>query len=116
MKPGDTVQRLFVYGTLAPGRANHEVLASIPGSWDPATLRGILLDEGWGAKMGCPGIVPDENGDEVEGFVLSSDQLPQHWPRLDAFEGEGYARVPVTVRIDGTRAVDAWVYALNRDS
>lgn len=114
MKPGNQVQRLFVYGTLAPGRANHEVLASIPGSWDAATLKGILFDEGWGAKLGCPGIVPDATGDEVDGFVLSSTDLPQHWQRLDAFEGEGYERVPVTVRIDGTGAVDAWVYALRR--
>ena len=108
------MQRLFVYGTLAPGRANHDVLASVPGTWEPATLRGTLLQEGWGAAMGCPGIVPGEEGDEIEGFVFTSAHLAEHWPRLDAFEGEGYARVPVTVRVNGSRTVDAHVYALNR--
>ena len=108
------MQRLFVYGTLAPGRANHEVLGSISGSWEAATLRGTLLQEGWGAAMGCPGIVPTEDGDEIEGFVFSSAHLADHWRRLDAFEGEGYERVSVTVRVSGTQDVEAYVYAIHR--
>ena len=107
--------RLFVYGTLAPGRDNHEVLSEIPGSWEPATLRGLLLEEGWGAEMGCPGIVPTTGADEVEGFVLSSAHLADHWERLDAFEGAGYTRTAVTVRINGSRDEEAYVYALNRE-
>ena len=107
------MERLFVYGTLAPGRANHEVLKGIPGSWEAATLRGTLLQEGWGAAMGCPGIVATADGDEVEGFVFSSAHLADHWPRLDAFEGEGYERVSVTVTVNGTQEVEAYVYALN---
>ena len=108
------MQRLFVYGTLAPGRANHKVLKAIPGSWEAATLKGTLLQEGWGAAMGCPGIVPTADGGEVEGFVISSAHLADQWPRLDAFEGEGYERVSVTVRVNGTQEVEAYVYALNR--
>ena len=110
------MQRLFVYGTLAPGRANHNVLERIPGSWEAATLRGTLLHEGWGATMGCLGIVPTEDGDEVEGFVFSSAHLADYWPRLDEFEGEGYERVSVTVRINGAHDVEAYVYALSRDA
>ena len=108
------MQRLFVYGTLAPSRANHKILESIPGSWEAATLRGTLLQEGWGVAMGCPGIVPTADGDEVEGFVFSSAHLADHWPRLDALEGEGYERVSVTVRVNGTHDVEAYVYALSR--
>ena len=48
--------RLFVYGTLAPGRPNEHVLAAIPGSWEAATVKGKLFQEGWGARAGFPGI------------------------------------------------------------
>ena len=115
MEDRQKIQRLFVYGTLAPGRANHEVLRDIPGTWRQASLRGRLYDEGWGAGMGCPGIVPDSNGESVEGYLLASEQLEAHWPRLDAFEGEGYRRRLVAVTIDGASEVEAWVYALQRE-
>lgn len=39
-------RRLFVYGTLAPGRPNAHVLAEVPGEWEPATVQGTLLQEG----------------------------------------------------------------------
>ena len=110
------MQRLFVYGTLAPGRANHKILETIPGSWKTATLRGTLVQKGWGVAMGYPGIVPSEDGEEVEGFVFSSAHLADHWPRLDALEGGEYERVSVTVRVGGTHDVEAYVYALNRDA
>jgi len=104
--------RFFVYGTLAPGRPNEHVLADVPGTWEPATVRGTLLQEGWGAAVGYPGIVLAEGGDEVLGFVFSSPELPAHWARLDEFEGEGYERVlvPATLR-DGV-TVEAYIYAL----
>ncbi len=110
------MQRLFVYGTLAPGRPNHHVLADIPGTWERAVLRGILRDEGWGAALGAPGIVPSPDGDEIEGYVLSSTWLDRQWARLDAFEGEGYERVEVTVRIATGDELDAFVYALRASS
>jgi len=106
------IDRLFVYGTLAPGRPNAHVLADVPGTWEPATVIGKLIPEGWGAAAGCPGIVLGEPGGEVEGLVFSSDSLAEHWTRLDEFEGEGYERVVTTVKLkDGTR-VEAYVYAL----
>ena len=115
MSNDDSQQRLFVYGSLAPGRPNHHVMADIPGSWHPAMLRGHLVDEGWGAELGCPGILPSPDGGEVEGFVLASTALEDHWERLDAFEGGEYERVIATVRVDRVRDVDAFVYALKRN-
>lgn len=104
--------RLFVYGTLAPGRPNEHVLADVPGEWEPATVIGTLFPEGWGAAAGYPGIVLDERGGEVQGFLFSSESLAEHWARLDEFEGEGYERVPTTAkRRDGT-AVDAFIYKI----
>ena len=67
--------RLFVYGTLAPGRPNAHVLADVPGKWEPATTTGTLVPEGWGAAAGYPGIILDEHGGIVPGFLFSSEAL-----------------------------------------
>ncbi|HVR97564.1 MAG TPA: gamma-glutamylcyclotransferase family protein [Thermoanaerobaculia bacterium] len=104
--------RLFVYGTLAPGRSNEHVLADVPGEWEPATVTGTLLPEGWGASVGYPGIVLDEHGGEIQGLLFSSESLEEYWARLDAFEGEGYERVLTTVKLEDGTAVDAYIYRL----
>ena len=106
------IQRLFVYGTLAPGRPNERVLEAVPGVWEPATVRGDLLPEGWGAGVGFPGIVLDEQGSEVEGFVFSSPSLHAHWERLDDFEGDGCQRVLTAARLRDGRTVDAHIFVL----
>lgn len=105
--------RLFVYGTLAPGRPNGHVLADIAGAWEPATVTGTLLQEGWGAAVGYPGIVLDDHGSEVEGFLFSSESLAGHWDRLDEFEGEGYERVLTMVKLKDGTVVDAFIYRLD---
>jgi gamma-glutamylcyclotransferase (GGCT)/AIG2-like uncharacterized protein YtfP len=107
------MERLFVYGTLAPGRPNHGVLGSIPGNWEAASLKGNLLDEGWGTEFGCPGIMPSDEGEEVEVFVFSSDHLSEHWSMLDEYEGTGYKRVAVLVKTASGEEIEAYVYALN---
>jgi gamma-glutamylcyclotransferase (GGCT)/AIG2-like uncharacterized protein YtfP len=105
--------RLFVYGTLAPGRPNEHVLADIPGSWQPATVTGTLLREGWGAAAGYPGIVLDEHGAKVEGLLFRSEQLADHWACLDQFEGDGYERVLTRATLDDGTTVDAFIYMLS---
>lgn len=104
--------RLFVYGTLAPGRENAHLLAPLPGDWQPATVRGTLHPQGWGAALGYPGLVLHDDGDLVAGQVFTSDALDAHWAGLDDFEGDGYARVTTIARLQDGRAVDAWVYGL----
>jgi len=106
------LERLFVYGTLAPGRPNEHVLSAIGGSWEAASVSGSLRQDGWGAAMGYPGIDLDEHGDEIQGFLLSSEKLSEHWVKLDAFEGESYARVLTVVRLIDNRTVDAYIYTL----
>lgn len=102
--------RLFVYGTLVPGRSNEHVLHDVAGHWEPGTVRGHLREHGWGAALGYPALVLDEDGQEVHGMLLSSPDLAEHWDRLDHFEGDGYTRVLTTVRrADGT-AVEAQIY------
>ena len=108
-------QRLFVYGTLGPGRPNAHVLEDLGGQWHNASVRGRLREAGWGAEMGYPGIDLDPEGDEVQGFIFESGNLADHWDMLDEFEGEGYRRVTVTAYLeDGTR-VDAQIYQLKSE-
>ncbi|WP_226469066.1 gamma-glutamylcyclotransferase family protein [Luteimonas panaciterrae] len=108
--------RLFVYGTLAPGQPNEHILSNVPGQWQPATVTGTLFQEGWGAAIGYPGIVLDEHGGPVEGFVFSSDVLAEHWTRLDEFEGEGYERVMTRAKLDDGSIVDAYIYSLSENA
>ena len=89
-------------------------MSDIPGEWQPAIARGTLLEDGWGAAMGYPGIIPDPEGDEVSGYLFTSDELTSHWSRLDDFEGEGYRRTPIIVTTSDNQTVDAWVYALSQ--
>ncbi|CVA90752.1 Uncharacterised protein [Serratia marcescens] len=62
------MQSLFVYGTLGPGRPNAHIMEAIGGSWEEGSVGGTLLNEGWGAEMGYPGIVLDNSGNRVKGF------------------------------------------------
>jgi gamma-glutamylcyclotransferase (GGCT)/AIG2-like uncharacterized protein YtfP len=108
------IEHLFVYGSLAPGQANEQVLGDIAGSWQTGFVTGTLHQAGWGAALGYPGLVPGDDGQSIRGSLLSSDRLRDHWARLDAFEGEAYERVRVSVRLEDGRTVDASVYALKR--
>lgn len=102
------IERLAVYGTLVPGRANEHVLADVPGEWATGTVAGTRHDDGW---HGYPGVVLGGAG-RVPVAVLRAPTLATHLERLDAFEGPGYRRVATGVRLaDGTE-VRAWIYEL----
>ena len=106
-----TDSRLAVYGSLGPGRVNHHQLAGLDGRWRKGTVRGRLVGAGWGAAMGFPGLILDPLGAVVEVDLLESADLPSHWARLDAFEGEGYRRVAARVSTPEGE-VSAWIYVL----
>jgi len=88
---------LAVYGTLAPGRPNHHVLAPLGGEWTDGLIEGDLLPMGWGADLGYPGFWPRIGGDAVAVQVLRAPLLATAWPDLDRFEGPGYRRILVPV-------------------
>lgn len=102
-------ERLATYGTLAPGRPNHHHLADLEGKWLTGTVRGNLVQRGWGAELGYPALIPADDGDEIEVHLFLSPDLPQHWERLDAFEGAEYRRTPICVQTD-TGPMEAWIY------
>ncbi len=114
MTPGATTadRYLATYGSLAPGRVNHRQLAGLKGNWRRGVVRGRLVEAGWGAAIGYPGLTLDPDGSTVEVHLFESSDLPDHWPRLGAFEGEGYRRVVVPVRTADGAVIDAWIYVI----
>ena len=90
-------ERLATYGTLAPGKPNAHQLQDLEGQWHSGIVRGRLIQSGWGAELGFPGLVLDPEGDAVSVDLFESADLPAHWDRLDAFEGDGYERVTAFV-------------------
>lgn len=107
-----TDTRFAVYGSLAPGRVNHHQLAALRGRWLRGTVRGRLVEAGWGAALGFPGLVLDPDGPEVAVHLLESPDLPDRWSLLDAFEGPGYRRVIAPVRTSEGE-FPAWIYEIN---
>lgn len=82
------------------------------GVWRRGTVKGKLFASGWGAALGFPGLVLDPHGPSVDAQVFESTDLPQHWNRLDEFEGCGYRRVITTVST-AEGDVTAWIYVLS---
>ena len=112
MSSSSFVQRLAVYGSLAPGEPHHCQIADVPGTWRRGWVSGVLHEEGWGATEGYPGIRLEQGGSRVDVHVLESTELGCHWQRLDEFEGREYHRVEI--EIHGLDALPArgWIYAL----
>jgi gamma-glutamylcyclotransferase (GGCT)/AIG2-like uncharacterized protein YtfP len=103
--------RLAIYGTLAPGRVNHHQISALTGDWQRGTVKGKLFASGWGAALGFPGLILDPHGPSVDVDLFESPDLPDHWARLDEFEGSAYRRVVTTVNTsEGER--NAWIYVL----
>jgi gamma-glutamylcyclotransferase (GGCT)/AIG2-like uncharacterized protein YtfP len=111
--PGGSACRLAVYGTLAPGRPNHHQLNGLSGRWIKGTVRGRLFQEAWGADIGYPGIVLEPDGSRISVQLFESLDLPDHWSRLDEFEGSGYIRTVTAVSIAEGDLL-ACIYALAR--
>ena len=66
------LERLFIYGSLAPNCPNHHIVAHIDGQWQSGTVEGHLVQQGWGAVMGFPGIVISDltkAKEEVKGMM-----------------------------------------------
>lgn len=106
------MEKLFIYGSLQPGGPNNHIMEKIGGDWAPATVKGHLKEAGWGADIGFPGIMIDESGDEVKGYIFSSDNLGSHWDGLDDFEGDGYRRILVPATLEDGKQVEVYIYAL----
>ena len=71
--------------------------STLDGRWSEGHVHGQLIDTGGGAGLGCPALVLDPDGPVISVQVFESMDLPDHWSRLDDFDGPGYQRVVTTV-------------------
>ena len=111
---GGGSERLFVYGSLQPGQPNAHQLAGLEGTWEKASVRGRLVEAGWGAGIGYRALILDEEGPEVAGYLFTSADLGGRWSALDAFEGPDYERVVAAVSLASGERVRAHVYVHRR--
>ena len=98
-----------------PNCPNGHVLEEIGGKFIPATVKGKLIDAGWSASMGYPGIRLDAGEDTIHGFLFYSANLINYWEYLDEFEGAEFERTPVLVERYDELEVDTFIYALKRE-
>ena len=111
------MQYLFVYGTLRPGYPNEHIMNNIGGEWKEATIKGRYIEEGWGFdNHGLPGLVVDNEGQQISGFIFMSKNLNNHWVFLDDFEGSDYARAETNALCSNGDVKKVHVYALKRRS
>jgi gamma-glutamylcyclotransferase (GGCT)/AIG2-like uncharacterized protein YtfP len=96
--------RLIVYGSLAPGEANHFLVAGLKGEWRRCQIRGYL-----GHYRGFKSFRYDPQGPEHPAWLLVSDELPRVILELDDFEGEEYERSIILAKL-GEQWVMAQVY------
>ncbi len=112
--------KLFVYGSLAPGESNEWVLQDLPGVWQPAWVRGIRHAEGLPTTEGFPVLILSAEAPWVAGQLFTSVELANYWPQVDKFEGPAYRRVVTEVRLSQEGAAEeqwqrACVYVFNED-
>ncbi|MET0300695.1 MAG: gamma-glutamylcyclotransferase family protein [Flavitalea sp.] len=105
--------RLVVYGSLAPGCINHEQVQDIEGEWNPVRISGTLENAGWGSGAGYPGFrfVEESSASVIPAQLFESPALPEHWERLDEFEGEEYRRVLIVFQLGDSEGL-GFIYAL----
>lgn len=84
---------MVVYGTLAPGKANHDILSDIQGYWEDCTVNG-RTDE----IDGLPFFDWQPGGPSIKAHLFISDSLPDSWDELDRFEGSKYKKILLPVR------------------
>jgi gamma-glutamylcyclotransferase (GGCT)/AIG2-like uncharacterized protein YtfP len=106
---------LIIYGTLAPGKPNHSKIGHIKGTWAKGFVKGILVNEGWGAALGYFGFKHTDIGkqENIEAYILFSDDLENNWSYLDEFEGAGYKRILAEYQLENGEIGVGNIYAIN---
>lgn len=108
------LEHLFTYGSLQPGREYAHLLQTANGLWQPATVTGFVDANGWQHSIGYPALILHEDGQTIQGMLLSSDRLHELWSMLDEFEGDAYERVTGEVTTRFGEIIHANLYQLHR--
>jgi gamma-glutamylcyclotransferase (GGCT)/AIG2-like uncharacterized protein YtfP len=104
-------ERLVIYGTLAPGRANHYVIEGLRGQYCDCSVHGRISE-----VDGLPYFTWAPSEDSLGAQLLSSNQLPEKWGDLDRFEGDGYKRRLIPATTDGGLTVASIYLSTSDDS
>lgn len=102
--------RLFVYGSLRAGETNE--MAALLHARSTHLGRGAVCGRLYAVDW-YPGMVrSDDANDCVTGdvFELEPSSADRVLAKLDAYEGDGFARRVVRVRVDGETPVSAFAY------
>jgi len=108
-------RHLIAYGSLMPGGLNHGLLSDLGGEWRQGWIAGELLDRGWSAAMSYPALRWCPEGGEVPAWAFISEDLPDHWRRLDDFEGLEYRRIWALFWDEEGRTLVGNMYAMECD-
>jgi gamma-glutamylcyclotransferase (GGCT)/AIG2-like uncharacterized protein YtfP len=106
---------IIVYGTLAPNKPNHSKIEHINGRWSKGIIKGKLVEEGWGAELGYFGFKHSsiDEQENIEAYILFSDELINNWTYLDEFEGNGYRRMLAKFELENGEFGVGNIYAIN---
>lgn len=106
---------LVTYATLAPGARQSGTLAGLNGSFHKGHIFGTFFPRGQGTSDGYPGIRLHSDGDRIPAWMFKSTDLPQHWPHLDVYEGDEYARLACIFHHEDGSTEWSEVYVLARE-
>ena len=105
-----SVNSIFVYGSLQPGKQHEDLLKNLKGSWKKAFVFGNMINLENGVNYGYPALKIFEGGSKIFGMVFYSDELKNKLKELDEFEGSDYKRIITNVNLEDGTKVQAYLY------
>jgi AIG2-like family. len=105
-----TMSNLFVYGTLLSNKIWKSIVTREYSS-DSAVLKGYARKKVKGKNY--PGLI-EQDGSVVEGKIYY-DVFEEDFGKLDAYEGEEYARKKVYVLLESAKNVECFTYLFKKE-
>lgn len=88
-------EKLVVYGTLAPGASNRNILEEIKGIWQECKIKGEIS-----SYAGLKYFRWEPARGEIDAKIFISKYLPDKLSNMDEFEGSMYHRILIPVKIE----------------